>query len=77
MMEAIRSYETSALTKNTRRKIREDGFLHNPFLFAKNWNGIYATLRRRDCQNNNLLRTKQTFPQQVAEYFAQQHLAID
>jgi hypothetical protein len=27
MMEAIRSYETSVLTKNTRRKIPEDGFL--------------------------------------------------
>jgi hypothetical protein len=29
MMEAIRSSETSALTKNTRRKIPEDGFLHS------------------------------------------------
>jgi hypothetical protein len=27
MMEAIRSSETSVLTKNTRRKIPEDGFL--------------------------------------------------
>jgi hypothetical protein len=29
MMEAIRSSETSVLTKNTRRKISEDGFLHS------------------------------------------------
>jgi hypothetical protein len=29
MMEAIRSSETSVLTKNTRRKIPEDGFLHS------------------------------------------------
>jgi hypothetical protein len=29
MLEAIRSSETSVLTKNTRRKIPEDGFLHS------------------------------------------------
>jgi hypothetical protein len=29
MMEAIRSSETSVLTKNTRRKFPEDGFLHS------------------------------------------------
>jgi hypothetical protein len=29
MMEAIRSSETSDLTKNTRHKIPEDGFLHS------------------------------------------------
>jgi hypothetical protein len=29
MMEAILSSETSVLTKNTRRKIPEDGFLHS------------------------------------------------
>jgi hypothetical protein len=29
MMKAIRSSETSVLTKNTRRKIPEDGFLHS------------------------------------------------
>jgi hypothetical protein len=29
MMEAIRSSETSFLTKNTRRRIPEDGFLHS------------------------------------------------
>jgi hypothetical protein len=29
MMEAIRSSETSVLTKYTRRKIPEDGFLHS------------------------------------------------
>jgi hypothetical protein len=29
MMEAIRSSETPVLTKNTRRKIPEDGFLHS------------------------------------------------
>jgi hypothetical protein len=29
MMEAIRSSETSVLTKNTRRKIPEDVFLHS------------------------------------------------
>jgi hypothetical protein len=29
MIEAIRSSETSVLTKNTRRKIPENGFLHS------------------------------------------------
>jgi hypothetical protein len=38
-MEAIRSSETSVLTKNTWRKIPEDGFLHshrreNTFLYC-------------------------------------------
>jgi hypothetical protein len=33
MMEAIRSSETSFLTKNTRRKIPEDGFLHRLRVF--------------------------------------------
>jgi hypothetical protein len=35
MMETIRSSETSVLTKNTRRKIPEDGFLHSfTFIFT-------------------------------------------
>jgi hypothetical protein len=33
MMEAIRSYETSVLTRATRRHISEDGILHISLLF--------------------------------------------
>jgi hypothetical protein len=56
-MEAICSSETSVLTKNTRRKIPEDGFPHShrrensnltiQFLF------IYLQLNDADNNNNN------------------------